>query len=55
MAEIIPFPYNKRVDSEELARLRAKLLELHDCREAIQREIRLTKDLIKLYESGENK
>ena len=55
MAEIIPFPGRKTVDSAELARLRAKLMELHECREAILREIRLTKDLIKMYESGETK
>lgn len=55
MAEIIPFPGLKTIDSAELARLRAKLLELHECREAIQREIRLTRDLIKLYENGETK
>jgi hypothetical protein len=55
MAEIIPFPGRKQIDSAELARLRAKLLELHDCREAIQREIRITRDLIKLLEQGESK
>jgi hypothetical protein len=55
MADIIIFPGRKPPDSAELARLRAKLIELHECKEAILREIRLTRDLIKMYESGENK
>lgn len=55
MAEIIPFPIKKSVDSTELARLKGRLMELYDCREAMQREIRLTKDLIKLLERGESK
>ncbi len=53
MAEIYHFPIKK--ESDELDRLRSKLLQLHESKEAILREIRITKDLIKLFESGENK
>ena len=53
MADIYQFPVKR--DSEQMDRLRAKLLELHESREAILREIRITKDLIKLLESGEKK
>jgi hypothetical protein len=55
MADIIPFPLRRQVDSAELARLRAKLIELHECREALMREIRLTRDLIRMMEKGEPK
>jgi hypothetical protein len=53
MADILQFPVKR--GPEELDRLRAKLIELHEAREAILREIRTTKDLIKLLENGEKK
>jgi hypothetical protein len=53
MAEIYQFPTKR--DSSELDRLHCKLIELNEAKEAILREIRLTKDLIKLFESGEPK
>ena len=37
----------------ELEKLRAKLLELHEVRDALNKEIRYTKDAIKLLEKGE--
>jgi len=56
MAEIYTFiPKSKPVSKEEteLNRLRAKLLELHDAKEVIIKEIRYTRDAIKLLEKGE--
>ena len=56
MADIYNFvPKSKPVSKEEteLNRLRAKLLELHDARETIIKEIRYTRDAIKLLEKGE--
>lgn len=53
MAEIYQFPVKQ--GSEELDRLRSKLIELHEAKEAIMREIRITKDIIKLLEGSKNK
>jgi len=55
MAEIYTFtPKQKSTqDNVELNRLRAKLLELHEVRDALNKEIRYTKDAIKLLEKGE--
>lgn len=55
MAEIYTFiPKQKcQVDNSELDKLRAKLLELHDARDVINKEIRYTKDAINLLEKGE--
>ena len=47
-------PKKKSTDeNEELNRLRAKLLELHEIRDALNKEIRYTKDAINLLEKGE--
>lgn len=51
MAEILNFPWKRQ--SQELERLRCKLIELNESREAIIREIRITRDMIKLLEKGE--
>ncbi len=40
-------------ENAELNRLRAKLLELHEVRDALNKEIRFTKDAINLLEKGE--
>jgi hypothetical protein len=56
MADIYTFtprPKREQNDNTELDRLRAKLLELHDARETIIKEIRYTRDAIKLLEKGE--
>ena len=54
MAEIYTFvPKQKPKESSELERLRAKLLELHECRDSINKEIRFIKDAINLLEKGE--
>ena len=55
MAEIYTFtPKQKPTDeNEELNRLRAKLLELHEIRDTLNKEIRYTKDAINLLEKGE--
>ena len=53
MADIYQFPIKR--GPEELERLQAKLVELEEARDAILREIRITKDLIKLLENGEKK
>jgi hypothetical protein len=55
MAEIYTFtPKQKSCEEDvELNRLRAKLLELHDVRDTINKEIRFTKDAINLLEKGE--
>lgn len=55
MAEIYTFiPKQKpSIDSKELEKLRVKLLELHECRDAINKEIRFIKDAINLLEKGE--
>jgi hypothetical protein len=56
MADIYTFtprPKREQKDNTELDRLRAKLLELHDARETIVKEIRYTRDAIKLLEKGE--
>ncbi len=55
MAEIYTFtPKQKSNDEDvELDRLRAKLLELHDIRDTLNKEIRFTKDAINLLEKGE--
>ena len=55
MAEIYTFiPKQKsQVDNTELDRLRAKLLEMHEARDAINKEIRFIKDAIILLEKGE--
>lgn len=54
MAEIYTFtPKTKPQRCIELDRLRAKLLELHEARDALNKEIRYTKDAIILLEKGE--
>jgi hypothetical protein len=54
MAEIYTFtPKTKPQSVIELDRLRAKLLELHEARDALNKEIRYTKDAIILLEKGE--
>lgn len=55
MAEIYTFiPKQKsQTDNTELNRLRAKLLEMHEARDAINKEIRFIKDAIILLEKGE--
>ena len=55
MAEIYTFiPKQKsQVDNTELDRLRAKLLEMHEARDTINKEIRFIKDAIILLEKGE--
>jgi hypothetical protein len=55
MAEIYTFtPKQKsKSDNTELERLRAKLLELHEVRDTLNKEIRFTKDAINLLEKGE--
>jgi hypothetical protein len=55
MAEIYTFvPKQKpQVNNTELDRLRAKLLEIHEARDALNREIRYIKDAINLLEKGE--
>jgi hypothetical protein len=55
MAEIYTFtPKQKSVDENaEINRLRAKLLELHEIRDTLNKEIRFTKDAINLLEKGE--
>ena len=55
MAEIYTFiPKQKsQADNTELDRLRAKLLEMHEARDAINKEIRYIKDAINLLEKGE--
>ncbi len=56
MAEIYTFTPKqkpKNEDNNELNRLRAKLLELHEIRDTLNKEIRFTKDAINLLEKGE--
>ena len=53
MAEIYNFPI--KTSSQELDRLRSKLIELNEVKTTILKEIRITEDLIKLLESGEVK
>jgi len=55
MAEIYTFTPKQKSTEEnaELNRLRAKLLELHEVRDALNKEIRFTKDAINLLEKGE--
>ncbi len=54
MADIYTFtPKSKPERFVELDRLRAKLLELHEARDALNKEIRYTKDAINLLEKGE--
>jgi len=55
MAEIYTFtPKQKSTENNvELNRLRAKLLELYEVRDTLNKEIRYTKDAIKLLEKGE--
>ena len=56
MADIYIFTPKPKPVSEketELNKLRAKLLELHDAKETIIKEIRYTRDAIKLLEKGE--
>ena len=55
MAEIYTFiPKQKcQKDNSELEKLRVRLLELHEARDVINREIRYTKDAIILLEKGE--
>jgi hypothetical protein len=55
MAEIYTFtPKQKSTDDNvELNRLRARLLELHEVRDTLNKEIRYTKDAINLLEKGE--
>lgn len=56
MAEIYTFTPKQKSKTEqsiELDRLRAKLLELHEVRDTLNKEIRYTKDAITLLEKGE--
>ena len=56
MAEIYTFTPKqkpKNEDNIELNRLRAKLLELYEVRDTLNKEIRYTKDAINLLEKGE--
>lgn len=56
MAEIYTFtPKQKPKDEEtdELNRLRVKLLDLFEARDALNKEIRFIKDAITLLEKGE--
>jgi ribosome-interacting GTPase 1 len=55
MAEIYTFTPKQKSTEEnvELNRLRAKLLELHEIRDTLNKEIRYTKDAINLLEKGE--
>jgi len=55
MAEIYTFTPKQKNSEEtvELNRLRAKLLELHEVRDTLNKEIRYTKDAINLLEKGE--
>lgn len=56
MAEIFTFTPKKKTSPEdniELNRLRAKLLELYEIRDSLNKEIRYTKDAINLLEKGE--
>jgi len=56
MAEIYTFTPKQKHPAEtslELDRLRAKLLELHEVRDTLNKEIRYTKDAITLLEKGE--
>ena len=55
MAEIYTFtPKQKPTQNNvELNRLRARLLELHEVRDTLNKEIRYTKDAINLLEKGE--
>lgn len=55
MAEIYTFTPKQKSTEEnvEINRLRAKLLELYEIRDTLNREIRYTKDAIKLLEKGE--
>jgi len=56
MAEIYTFTPKQKPKIEnsiELDRLRAKLLELHEVRDTLNKEIRYTKDAITLLEKGE--
>ena len=56
MAEIYTFTPQQKPKTKqgiELDRLRAKLLELHEVRDTLNKEIRYTKDAITLLEKGE--
>jgi len=56
MAEIytfVPKQKPKEKNNDELSRLRAKLLELYEVRDTLNKEIRYTKDAINLLEKGE--
>jgi hypothetical protein len=55
MAEIYTFTPKQKTTEEnvELNRLRARLLDLYEIRDTLNKEIRFTKDAIKLLEKGE--
>ena len=56
MAEIYTFTpkQNPKIENSiELDRLKAKLLELYEVRDTLNKEIRYTKDAITLLEKGE--
>ncbi len=54
MADIYTFtPKSIPKQIIELDRLKAKLMELHEARDALNKEIRYTKDAITLLEKGE--
>jgi predicted RNase H-like nuclease (RuvC/YqgF family) len=54
MADIYTFtPKTISNQSVEIDRLRAKLMELYEARDALNKEIRYTKDAITLLEKGE--
>jgi hypothetical protein len=54
MADIYTFvPKSIPKQTIELERLRAKLMDLYEARDALNKEIRYTKDAITLLEKGE--
>ena len=57
MAEIYTFTPKQKTTEEnvELNRLRARLLDLYEIRDTLNKEIRFTKDAIKLLEKGEKR
>ena len=56
MAEIYTFTPKQKTTEEnvELNRLRARLLDLYEIRDTLNKEIRFTKDAIKLLEKAKN-
>ena len=56
MAEIYTFTPKQKTTEEnvELNRLRARLLDLYEIRDTLNKEIRFTEDAIKLLEKAKN-